>query len=223
MQLKTIFTMTAVVSLSAATQVSGNIVYSNAVTYSGFYLNPGLSEVGDEIILGPGPRLASTFRFEYFANNLQSGGLANEQFRIRFYNNTTGFPNDVGVFYDSGLVALPVPTDVSGRNTLQFDLSFETIILPNDFTWSIQFSGIDAGAGEVAGLSIYDPPNVGNGFDDYWLRNGLGNWELRGSNGVPISFGAAITAVPEPSTYVLAILGGLCGLALFTRRGARKH
>jgi len=218
MQLKTILAASVVVSFGAV-HAFGDIVYSNAVNYSGIFLNPGLSEVGDEIILAPGgPRTASTFRFEYYGDGLDSGTVAN-QFQIRFYDNSTLIPNDLGMFYDSGLIALPTPDNASGRNTLEFDLSSLNLTLPEDFTWSIQFSGIEAG--ETAGVTIYDPATVGTGYDDYWLRNGGGNWVLMGTN-VPISFGAAFTAVPEPSTYVLAILGGICGLALVNRRNRKR-
>ena len=210
----------AVLALATAAVPAATMVYNNGVSYSGFYLNPGASEVGDEILLGSGPRIASTFQFEYFSSGLHSGGVSNEQFRVRFYLNDGAFlgsgpggdtylPNTV--IYDSGLQTLESATDPSGRNTYLFDLSYTNLVLPNRFTWSVQFSGI--GPGEVAGVSIYDPPAAGNNLDDYWLRNG-GVWELRGTNGQPISFGAQITTVPEPSTYVLALLGGLCGFAL---------
>ena len=78
----------AAISLSAfAAQAASSIVYSNATSYSGFILNPGLSEVGDEIILGAGPRYAESFRFEYYGNNFSG----NEQFRLRFYKNDGTF------------------------------------------------------------------------------------------------------------------------------------
>lgn len=211
--------LTVAIFLSALTaHAASTIVYSNATFYSGSFLNPGLSEVGDEIILGAGPRVAESFRFEYYG----SGFHGNESFEIRFYNNNgpTNYPNTI--FYDSGLQSLAAPTDPSGRATYQFDLTYASLVLPDDFTWSVQFGGVDSGVGEVAGPVIYDPPTVGNNFDDYWVRNGLGNWQLT-SNASPVSFGAAITTVPEPSTYMLAIVGGLCGFALINRRRSRKH
>ena len=222
MQTNKALTLVAAISISTvAAHAASSIVYSNATTYSGFILNPGLSEVGDEIILAAGPRYGETFRFEYYGNNFSG----NEQFRLRFYKNDGAFlgnntylPNSV--FYDSGVQALAIPTDPSGRNTYQLDITSAFSLLPDDFTWSVQFSGIDVG--ETAGLSIYSPPTVGLSENDYWFNTGS-TWELRGTNGVALNFGSSLTAstVPEPSTYMLAIIGGLCGLTLVNRR-ARK-
>lgn len=218
---KTLVTLAALSLGAVAVHAASSIVYSNATAYSGFYLNPGLSEVGDEIILGAGPRYAETFRFEYYGNNFSG----NEQFQLRFYQNdgvflgnNTYLPNTL--FYDSGVLTLDAPTDPSGRNTYQFDLTFAAIPLPEDFTWSVQFSGITSG--ETAGLSIYNPPNVGISENDYWFNTGT-TWELRGTNGVGLNFGASLvaTSVPEPSTCVLVILGGLCGLGLIKRRNRK--
>ena len=201
-----------------AAHAASSIVYSNATSYSGFILNPGLNEVGDEIILAAGPRFGETFRFEYYGNNFS----LNETFRLRFYKNdgaplgnNTFLPNSV--FYDSGTQILLPPTDPSGRNTYLLDITSATSLLPNDFTWTVLFGGIEAG--ETAGLSIYNPPTVGMSENDYWFKNGA-NWELRGTNGVALNFGSALVAssVPEPSTYMLTILGGLCGLTLVNRR-----
>ena len=210
----------AAIALWGSAAFAQTLVYNNGVSYSGIYLNPGANEVGDEIILGPGPRRITSFQWEYFG----SGFSGNEQFRIRFYRNDgtdigggTLLPNSV--FYDSGLQTLLPPVDPSGRNTYLFDLSSTSIILPDRFTWSVQFSGV-SGA-EAAGPTIYSPPTVGNNFDDYWFNN-AGTWQLRGSNNVPISFGAQV-GVPEPSTYALAILGGICGFALVVRRRSRRQ
>lgn len=200
----------------AASAAQAATVYDNATTYTTNFFNPGASEVGDQVILGGTDRVGETFRFEYYGNGLGSGGNTNETVRIRFYvNDGPLYPNTV--FFDSGVQSLPHPNNADGRNTLQYDLTGSTIILPDDFTWSVQFGGIDAG--ETAGLSLYTPPTFGNNYNDYWFNNGA-TWELRAdtTNGIPINFGASITAVPEPSTYMLAILGGICGFAFVNRR-----
>jgi hypothetical protein len=221
MQSNRIFATFAAIALWGCAAHAQNLVYNNGVSYSGIYLNPGADEVGDEIILGAGPREVTSFQWEYFG----SGFSGDEQFRIRFYRNDgtdlgngTFLPNSV--FYDSGLQPLAAPVDPSNRATYLFDLSSTSIILPDRFTWSVQFSGV-SGA-EEAGPTIYNPPVTGNNFDDYWFNN-AGTWQLRGSNGVPINFGAQVGVVPEPSTYALAILGGLCGFALVVRKRSRRQ
>ena len=205
----------AALALSASA-LHAEFVYNNGVSYSGFYLNPGAQEVGDEVILGGVDRLLSHFTFEYYG----TGFSGNEQYRIRFYNNDGspiggGYFQPGSSFFDSGLQTLGAPTDPSNRNTYDLDLSGTGITLSNSFTWTIQFSGVTGG--EVAGVSLYNPPTVGFSDNDFWLNN-AGSWELRGTNPTAFNFGATITAVPEPSTYVLAILGGLCGFALVARR-----
>jgi hypothetical protein len=214
-------TFLAAVALSFAAAAPANeLIYDNGVNYLGYYLNPGTNRVGDEIILGGTYRTAFSFEFQYYGNNFHTGGITNEQFRVQFLNNdgsllggSTYLPNSV--FYDSGWQNLAAPITPTGVNNYYIDLSSLSLVLPEHFTWTVQFQGIDAG--EIAGVSLFDPPVVGNNFDDYWFDNGT-TWELRGTNGIPISFGAQVTAVPEPSTYVLAILGGLCGFALVSRR-----
>ena len=222
MQPKTTLVVCGAILAATSTVPAATMVYNNGMNYSGSFLNPGANEVGDEIILGAGPRIASTFQFEYFAS-YPLVHTPNEQFRIRFYNNdgtdlggpfNTHLPNSV--FYDSGLQTLAPPIDPSGRATYLFDLTLANIVLPDRFTWSVQFTGVGDQVGETVGVSLYDPPTVGNNFDDFWFNTGS-TWELRATN-QPINFGAQITAVPEPSTYLLAILGGICGLALLNRR-----
>jgi hypothetical protein len=212
---KSLASFAAIALVTITAQGATSIVYSNATSYTGSYLNPGLNQAGDEIILGAGPRFGESFRFEYYGVNFDG----DETVQLRFYNNDGAFignntylPNSV--FYDSGVQSLPAPVDVSGRNTLQYDLNFTS--LPERFTFSVLFGGISGN--DIAGLSIYNPPTVGISENDYWYNPGTG-WELRGTN-VAINFGASLvaTSVPEPSTYVLAIIGGLCGLALINRR-----
>ena len=212
---KSLLTLAALSLAAVAAHGATSIVYSNATSYTGTILNPGLSEVGDEIILGAGDRFGESFRFEYYGLNFDG----DETVQLRFYNNdgtflgnNTYLPNSV--FYDSAVQTLPAPVDLSGRNTLQYDLNF--VGLPERFTFTVAFGGISGD--DVAGIALYNPPTVGISENDYWFNTGSA-WELRGTN-VAINFGSSLvaTSVPEPSTYALVIVGGLCGLALVNRR-----
>ncbi len=212
---KPLATFVALSFAAVAAHGATSIVYNNSTSYTDTILNPGLNQVGDEINLGAGPRFGQTFRFEYYGLNFDG----DETVQLRFYNNdgaplgnNTFKPNSV--FFDSLVQTLPAPTDPSGRNTLQYDLFF--VALPERFTFSVAFGGISGN--DVAGLPLYNPPTVGFSENDYWFNTGS-DWQLRGTN-VPINFGALLvaTSVPEPSTYALVIVGGLCGLALVNRR-----
>lgn len=100
--------------------------------------------------------------------------------QLRFYQNDGAFignntylPNTV--FYDSGVNSLAEPTDPSDRATLQDHLTYTPIALPERFTFSVSFGGIEAN--EIAALAIYNPFTVGQSENDYWFNNG-GNWGI---------------------------------------------
>jgi hypothetical protein len=81
-------------------------------------------------------------------------------------------------------------------------------------TWSVQFSGM-SGADSV-GIDIYSPPTVGaevGDFGDYWDFSG----PTLLTNTVPMDFAAKFEAVPEPSTMILSLCGGLGILTLACR------
>jgi hypothetical protein len=190
------------------------VVYENSTSNHG-RLNTGALEIGDQIILGGTDRNLTQFRFQFYTSAALGG--ATEQARVRFYNNPTESSAPTTVLFDSGWFDVGAPQSSGATFTFNDFVTGATVPLttavPNMFTWSVQFQGIDAG--EEAGLSIFGPPTVGNAYPDYWENNG-GTWTLKTLSGIPtgVDFGAQFTAVPEPSTVTLGLLGlvGLVGL-----------
>jgi hypothetical protein len=200
----------ALTLMLSALMVRGEIVYDNSTGDLTTRFNPGLYEVGDEILLGGTARLVTTFIFQYYGENFSG----NEEARVRFYKNdgpnSPSGPAEPGtLLFDSGLFSI-IPTN---RATLHF--TGLSVLVPDSFTWTVQFSGI--AAGESAGVDVYSPPTVGFNYDDYWDNTGSG-WQLR-TNGVPLNFAARIEAVPEPSSVALIAVCGLATVVWTLRRG----
>jgi hypothetical protein len=112
-------------------------------------------ETGDEVLLSACcPVILTNFVLEYFGTNFSG----NEQLRLRFYQQGAT-PDKLGnMVYDSGWLPIaPAPTGA----LLQFtDFLTGAVVpltnpLPVDFTWSVQFQGIETG--EVAGLATSVP------------------------------------------------------------------
>jgi len=232
LRLATGFFAAASLWISSLSALGDIIVYSNATVRLDKYYAPGIAQFGDEIILsgGAGQHMTS-FTFEYTGIGLSG----NETVTLRVYKNDGAVvlsgsipalkPNTK--FYDSG--AFPINNTQSDGNTLRFDLPLNdaNLIIPNnsyDFTWTVQFGGIDS-ASETAGLDLYSPPNVGNNYADYWEQNPISlDWELKsGPAGTPVmSFGATMTAVPEPSPLQVGLLAGAIwlGWSIYRRKAA---
>jgi hypothetical protein len=133
---------------------------------------------------------------------------------LRLYANT-GLTNspDATALYTSD----PIPVNLSfNTQTINFPLSSNLITLPDTFTWTVQFSNL--AAGQTGGLLLYGPPSSGSSFDDFWQKDGLGNWSLMRINGgaTLANFAAQVTAVPEPGVFALGAFGALV-LAAFRR------
>jgi hypothetical protein len=207
-------------AVASAVSASADIVYDNSTTRVNVGgVDQGYSsgnEFGDQIILGGSARDVTQFSFEYFlkVNSGVSTGL--ETARIRFYKNdgpqvnVTGFAPGT-LLWDSGDFSIPV------SDALAYDLAVPNITVPNTFTWTVSFGNV-LGT-ETAGLSMYDPPTVGNGFDDYWENNG-GTWELRKNSdpSIATSFGGIVEAVPEPGTVTLGALAGAALVGYMMKR-----
>ena len=210
----------AVAILCVNFSVRAEVVYANSTNDLNARFDPGLVEVGDEIVLAGGARTMTDFNFQYWGLNFSG----NEFARVRFYANDGAaspagplMPNSL--LFDSGFFfILPTPRAVLDFNSAALssgNVVDLTVPIPNSFTWSVQFSGITAG--EAAGVDLYNPPTIGGNYDDYWDNNGGWQYRYRGTNAFPISFGARVTAVPEPSVLALGLLGGLAVLIVRSR------
>ncbi|MSU56858.1 MAG: hypothetical protein EXS35_01505 [Pedosphaera sp.] len=212
-------TLLGIVATSGA---RADVVYSDATTDLNIRFNPGLVEVGDEIVLAGGARQVTNFQFQYWGLNFGS----TEKARIRFYvndgtNSPAGPQVPNSVLYDSDwfpIVATP-------RNTLIFDdfndiaPGLQSVTVPDSFTWSVQFKDLAGGA--TAGVDLYDPPTVGGNYNEYWDNNGAAGWQYRGTNSPNINFAAKVSAIPEPTIIGLGLLGGL-GLLVLRNRVKRR-
>jgi hypothetical protein len=204
-------------------------IYDNSTGDLGVRFNPGLFEVGDEILLGSSERHVTSFAFEYWAlnNGTTNGSFTGIDVRLRFYLNDgptfNGYATPGTVFYDSGWLDSIVTTPTN-RATLNFNQADfiagwqggPVTLMPviSNFTWSVQFRNLDGD--DSIGLDLYDPPTVGQAINDYWQYNGT-SWSLL-TNTVAMNFAARMeAAVPEPSGVVLAVLGGLAILLLGRR------
>jgi hypothetical protein len=187
-----------------------SIVYDNSTTDLNQTYGPNAVEFGDEITLAGSDRTVTDFKFEYF---LSSNANGNETLQLRFYANDGPLINRTlpdGTTMQSHapgtlLYTSPVLSLQTGFNTA--DASGISIQVPDDFTWSVTFNGIDSG--EVAGLRVYDPPTVGSSFGDFWQKSS-GTWNTYiFPSSTPANFAARVTAVPEPTTIAYALLAGL--------------
>jgi len=189
------------------------IVYDNAesANYLGKFFNAG-REFGDQINLAGVERTVTQFKFEYYL----SSASGNETAELRFYANDgeNGAPKTQ--LWDSGTFTITTTTtgDQKGFNLVTVDnLNLD---VANSFTWTVLFGGIDPW--EASGLTIYDPPVVGSSYNDFWVKNATGGWDLNVLAGNQANFGAQVTAIPEPGTMALAFLGGLVWLGVAARR-----
>jgi hypothetical protein len=208
------------------TSASAAVVYDNSLNdlnriYSPLGNANGV-EFGDEINLAAGERLISGFQFEYFLGANASGNetaqlilRANDGAPItRTVNGSTfdvASPNTV--LYTSPVLTLGTGYQIADA------IGFAPFEAPNTFTWSVTFQGIEAN--EVVGLRLYDPPTIGTSFADFWQRND-GTWNTYIIDDAPANFAARVTAVPEPTTFALALMAGLgwLGFRSYRRRSS---
>lgn len=197
-----------------------SIVYDNSTTdlNRSYFAGNGI-EFGDEVFLSGADRTITDFRFETFLSS--TGGAAETGvlvFRLNDGALLSPGRNSPGTeFYRSAAFTL-----TTGRGTVV--ASGLSVAIPGDadhFTWSVELNGIDPG--EQAGLMLYNPPSIGSSFDDFWQEDGAAwNTFLVDGGATPANFAARITAVPEPGTFALGVVGAtaLLGYLRLKRRNS---
>ncbi len=179
-------------------QSRADLVYDNSSGDLSVRFAPGTNEVGDEIVLTTtnSARYVTNFIFEYYGTNFSG----NEQARLRFYrndgtNSPSGPPVPHTMIYDSGYF----PIGATPRSTLEFtrENSQLNVLVPDSFTWSIQFTGIDVGEAIGVGVDLYSPPTVGLNYNDYW-DNGTDGWQLKTNASYAADFAARVQASSQP-------------------------
>lgn len=163
------------------------------------------TEFGDEIALGGTARIVTKFIFDYYGDFTPSG---DETARVRFYaNDAPGIYLKPGtVLYDSG----PFPI-IAGPARVTLEIPF--VEVPNTFTWTVSFGGLQQVPGDAAELIIHNPPAIGRtlapgvvgSYRDYWKYN-AGTWSLYMlTNGLPANFAAKVIARDETITLSLRL------------------
>ena len=185
-----------------------SLVYDNSLNDLVTRFNPGANEVGDEIILDGTARYLTTFTLEYWGACAGTAFAGPVNARLRFYRNDgpafNGYATPGAVLFDSGNFAIS-PT---ARATLTFNdfVTGATVPLtgplPNSFTWSIQFSGMQGQ--DQAGIDLFSPPIVGQDYPDYWERTS-GAWQLK-QGGVAMDFTALAYASQSSGVITMSVL-----------------
>ena len=209
----------AALAMAAQTIHAQQTVFANTNTFKAHF-STGSLQVGNEITLAGSYRQINGFAFEYYLPTASGTETAD----VKFYKNdstaqSAGYAAPGTVIYDSGAFNIGSFGSQSSA-TLNFAASdFTTgvvvpltVPLPDTFTWTVQFGGL--GSGEDIGVDLYQPVSIGSAPSDMWEFSG-GSWGLVTNATYNLTIGASVSAVPEPSSFLLLAMGGLLGLAIF--------
>jgi hypothetical protein len=219
-------------------------VYNNTTTFTGDF-NYNNAQAGNEVILS-GSTLGDdvtgfTFQYDFLNSTLGTTGTpaGGETATLSFYQNygtssatkVSGYtvPQSPVLFTSS---AVPISGGFTTGSTINFTtanggLPTGGVDVPQIFTFTVTFAGISSS--ENAGLALFGPtgsnPSVGQNYADAWYNSAgsTPNWQLdvASSGNPPLTFGATVTAVPEPSSIGLFAMGSMGLLASGWRKFRR--
>jgi len=207
-------------------------VYNNSTTFTGDF-NYGNNQAGNEVILSgstAGDEITSfAFQYDFLNSALSTTGSpgGTETATLTFYNNW----GPTGATKVSGYTVPQAPplftssaVNIGGAFTTGSTATFSIangglpangVDVPQIFTWTVTFANV--GASENAGLALFGPATVGQNYGDAWYGapGTSPTWALDvASAGNPaLTFGATVSAVPEPSSLGLFAMGGFGLLA----------
>lgn len=197
-------------------------VYSNLATYTEGEWPPNgfmpfdlfCDPIGDDVTLGGTERDVTQFKLVLSS----TAPVTIDKLDVWFYKNDgPDMDNRIWAPGTELWSASQSQIDVSGRRIVTFDVP--NITVPDSFIWIAYASSAD-GTASPAGLATYDPPNPGTSADGFWDHNiGIpeyadGKWYSQAFDPegdaarVIANFGAEITAVPEPASLLLLLVGG---------------
>jgi len=174
------------------------VVYDNTVNLwtgasqsgTALFLGDGV-EWGDEVTLAGSSRIGTQLEVLTYCSGTKTAGTV-----LSLYDNTGagGAPNNLLWTTDLGLVHYSYLTPLIA--------SLPNVLLPDTVTWTFRLYG---SGGYSVGTILYDPPSVGSSGDWYWCNyygfsSATCDWV---SPRPPANFGAKITAVPEPCSFVM--------------------
>lgn len=139
-------------------------------------------EYGDELFLAGTARDVTEFQFAYYGNFGATPGVS---YSVRFYANdgTDAVPGAATALRPRSLLWDSGPQDLS-NGVNKVTLTVPNVRVPDHFTWSISFKGIDGTPGKQASLMLANPATIGGvlagtqaqptligSYDDFWKKD----------------------------------------------------
>lgn len=204
--------------------VKAEVVYENTLGATNYFLFS--KEYGDDISLGGSARYVNQISILYGAVGVTASGTAG-QYRIRFYANDGSLvrPNVSSTQRPGTLLWTSelLPVISSTPNATLATISVPNVLVPDRFTWTVEFYNMAQTPSNGAGLVIANPVTIGaelpgvfspviGSYSDFWVRQTAGNdnsWALNLVGNNPVNFYVRVNAVPEPATVALGALGAV--------------
>lgn len=230
----------AALGLASASYAQTLVGYSNVTTFSGSgFPNGGATNqagntitrlVADDIQTIAAAFGRTTTQFTFSIANFNSVAVTARP-RVRFYDNngTGGGPGTILAGFSFNPISFAVGVqnfNAAAAFTIPLDGSFWAGITFDDNTGA---TGITPAQLDLLGQGIWNAPTIGSSADTIFITTAAGSFLANNPAGGQNNFGGApvanfgwafVVSVPEPSTYALFALGGICclGAAYWYRR-----